>query len=283
MNKFLSQIEPYLSPLNSINWINILTIIILALLLIKFGHIGVDKTIRKTITRKGGTKKDEEQRENTLISVFNLTLNAFVAVVAVLMILSEIGINIGPLIAGAGIAGIAIGFGAQYLIKDIINGTFILLENQFRVGDVACFDGTCGMVEDINLRVTTLRDLNGTVHYIPNGEIKIASNLSKQRANVNLDIGIAYSSDIEKVIKVVNKVGIDLAKDKDWKDKIRIPPQFLRVDDFADSAIIIKIKGETEPIEQWGVMGELRKRLKIAFDKQGIEIPFPQRDVHIKK
>ncbi|MBU4299462.1 mechanosensitive ion channel family protein, partial [Patescibacteria group bacterium] len=135
-------------------------------------------------------------------------------------------------------------------------------------------------VEDISVRMTTLRDLDGIVHHVPHGEIKKVSNLSKQFARVNLDIGIAYNSDLEKVIEVVNRVGKEIAEDPNWKEHILKPPQFLRVNDFADSAIIIKILGETKPIMQWGVTGELRKRLKIAFDKEGIEIPFPQRVIH---
>lgn len=136
------------------------------------------------------------------------------------------------------------------------------------------------MVEDINLRTTVLRDLDGIVHYVPNGEIKKSSNLSKDFARVNLNVGIAYNSDLEKVISVVNRVGKELAEDPQFKSSIIKPPQFLRVDEFADSSINIKILGETKPLKQWEVAGELRKRIKIAFDKEGIEIPFPQRVVH---
>jgi len=196
------------------------------------------------------------------------------------MILQEIGFAIGPLLAAAGIAGLAFGFGGQYLIRDLISGLFIIMESQYRIGDVVCFDGTCGLVKDISLRMTTLRDLDGTVHHVPHGEIKKVSNLSKFFARVNLNIRISYSSNLEQVISVVNKVGRELAEDSAWKDLVVKPPQFLRVDDFGDSAIIIKILGETKPLKQWEVTGELRKRIKIAFDKEGIEIPFPQRVIY---
>jgi len=199
---------------------------------------------------------------------------------ALLMIFQEMGVAIGPLLAAAGIAGLAFGFGGQYLIRDLISGLFIIMENQYRIGDVVCFDKTCGLVEDISMRMTTLRDLDGIVHHVPHGEIKMVSNLSKQFARVNLNIGIAYNSDLERVISVVNRVGEELANDPAWREFIIKPPQFLRVDDFGDSAIIIKILGETKPLKQWDVTGELRKRLKIAFDREGIEIPFPQRVVH---
>jgi small conductance mechanosensitive channel len=200
------------------------------------------------------------------------------------MILQEIGIAVGPLLAAAGIAGIAFGFGGQYLIRDLITGIFIIMENQYRIGDVVCFDGTCGSVEDISMRMTTLRDLDGVVHHVPHGEIKKVSNLSKYFARINLDIGVSYNSNLEKVIKVINKVGEALAKDPEWRDDILKTPQFLRVNDFAESAIIVKIVGETKSLKQWAVTGELRKRLKMAFDKEKIEIPFPQRVVHqVKK
>lgn len=262
----------------------IIGIIIGTFLLYKFGDAFVEKIVRKAIVPgKFLTKEAERKREDTLIRVFSTALNVLVVITALLMILTELGVNTTPLIASAGIVGIAVGFGGQYLIKDFITGFFIILENQYRVGDVVCFGDTCGLVEDINLRITVLRDLNGTVHHVPNGEISISSNLTKYHANVNLDIGIAYDADLEKVIKVINKVGNDLAKDPAWKDKIKEAPQFLRVDDFADSAIMLKILGKTFPLKQWEVTGELRKRLKIAFDKEKIEIPFPQRVIHMQK
>jgi small conductance mechanosensitive channel len=157
------------------------------------------------------------------------------------------------------------------------------LENQYRVGDVVCFDSTCGLVEDITLRMTSLRDLDGTVHHVPHGEVKKVPNLTKNYSRVNMNIGVSYDSDLEVVISTIDKVGQELAEDPQWKDFILTPPRFLRVDDFADSAIMVKILGDTQPIKQWDVAGELRKRLKIAFDRAGIEIPFPQRVVHQPK
>jgi small conductance mechanosensitive channel len=184
------------------------------------------------------------------------------------------------LLAAAGIAGLALGFGGQYLIRDLITGFFIIAENQYRIGDVVCFDGTCGSVEDISMRMTTLRDLDGVVHHIPHGEIKKVSNLSKYFARINLDVRVPYDCNLEKVIKVIDKVGEDLAKDPEWADKILKTPQFLRVNNFGESAIIVKIVGETRSLKQWAVTGELRKRIKIAFDKEKIKIPLPQVVVH---
>ena len=241
----------------------------------------VDRIIRKIIpSEKFELKEEEEQREDTIISVTLTTMHILLWIVGGMIILSEIGVDIGPLIAAAGIGGLAIGFGGQYLIRDVINGLFVLLENQYNKGDVVCFGDTCGVVEEVNLRRTVLRDLDGTVHTIPNGEISIASNLSDEYARVNLDVGVGYGTELEHVMRVINRVGNELAEDNAWKDKIREAPQFLRVQEFGDSAVVIKILGETKPMEQWAVTGELRKRLKIAFDREGIEIPFPQRVIH---
>ena len=171
------------------------------------------------------------------------------------------GISVGPILAGLGIIGLAVGFGGQYLIRDIISGFFIILENQYRIGDVVNFDGTGGLVEDISLRLTTLRDLDGTVHHVPHGEIKKVANLSKDFARVNLNIGVSYNSKLDHVIQIVNRAGLELSQDSNWKE-------------------FIKILGETQALKQWDVTGELRKRIKVAFDKEGIEIPFPQRVVH---
>jgi len=275
--KFVQNLTPWL--LN--HGVKIAAIIIAAYLIRRFAVIFIEKVVRKiVVSGRFLTKEAEKKREDTLIRIFTASLGILVWLLAVLIIFQEAGFAIGPLLAAAGIAGLAFGFGGQYLIRDLISGLFIIMENQYRVGDVVCFDGTCGLVEDISLRMTTLRDLDGVVHHVPHGEIKKVSNLTKHFARVNLNIGVAYNSNLEQVISVVNKVGQELANDPAWKEFILKPPQFLRVDDFADSAIIIKILGETKPIKQWDVAGELRKRLKIAFDKEGIEIPFPQRVIH---
>jgi len=265
--------------------LRIILILVAAWIINRIAKIFISKLIERLITKTYRIRdgQAQEKRAKTLKGVLGSALGMIIWIMAGLMIISEFGVNIGPLLAIAGVAGLALGFGGQYLIRDLIAGLFIIFEDQYRVGDVACVADTCGLVEDINLRRTILRDLDGIVHHIPNGEVKKASNLSKQFSRVNLNIGIAYNSNLEKVIKVVNKVGQELAKDPQWKKDILKPPQCLGVDDFADSAIIIKILGDTRPLKQWGVTRELRKRLKIAFDKEGIEIPFPQRVIHRAK
>jgi moderate conductance mechanosensitive channel len=238
----------------------------------------VDRTIKKVIGPPSQeiSPDAEEKREKTLIRIINGTLDVLIWLITIMMILSEIGIEIGPMLATAGIAGIAIGFGGQYLIKDLISGFFIIIENQYRVDDIVSFGDIRGQVEDITLRVTTLRDVEGNVHHVPHGTISEVTNLSKGFSKINLIIGVAYESDIEHVEKIVNKIGNELSEDPKWKEKILETPEFLRVDNFGDSAIDIKIVGKTLPAAQWEVTGELRKRIKITFDKKGIVIPYPQ-------
>lgn len=263
--------------------IRIVLILIGAFVVHKFGGIVTEKITRKAIKPDAfGSPEAEKKREDTLITVVTKTLQILIWIVAILMVLAEIGINIAPLLAGAGVAGIAIGFGAQALIKDVLGGLFIIMENQYRVGDVVKLNETAGSVEDITLRTTILRDLDGNVHHVPNGLITKTTNLSKEFSGVNLDIGVGYNSDIEKVERVVNQVGEQMAQNEKFRDAIIEAPKFLRLTDFADSAMIIKIVGKTKPLKQWEVTGELRKQLKIAFDREGIEIPFPQRVIHQK-
>jgi len=237
--------------------------------------------VRRTMVRtKGESVRGVEKRTDTLAGVFTGLGRVAIILIVVLMVLSEVDFDIGPVLAGLGIAGIAVGFGAQYLIRDLIAGIFIIMENQYRVGDVARIADTAGLVEDITMRKTILRDLDGIVHHVPNGEIRVASNFTRHFSRVNLNVSVAYGTDLDQAIKVINRVGQELAEDKDWRDKIITAPQVLRVDNLGDSGIEIKILGDVKPIEQWAVMGELRLRLKKAFDSEGIEIPWPHTKVY---
>jgi small-conductance mechanosensitive channel len=238
--------------------------------------------VRRVVARTGYKESETaiEKRTNTLLSVFKGIGRVFIVIVAVMMILDEVGVAVAPVLAGFGIAGVAIGFGAQYLIRDLIAGIFITLENQYRVGDVARVADIGGLVEDITLRKTVLRDLDGIVHHVPNGEIRVASNFTRGFSRVNLNISVAYGTDLDHATSVINRVGKELAEDEKWREIIRTPPQVLRVDNLGDSGIDIKILGDVEPIRQWDVMGELRLRLKKAFDDEGIEIPWPHTKVY---
>jgi len=238
--------------------------------------------VRRAVARAKYKESKEgiEKRTNTLVSIFRGVGRVFIVVIGIMMILSEVGVDIVPVLAGFGIAGIAIGFGAQYLIRDLIAGTFIILENQYRVGDVARVADIAGVVEEVTLRKTVLRDLDGIVHHVPNGEIRTASNFTRHFARVNLDVSVAYDTDLDHAIRVINQVGKALAEDEKWRKAIKSPPQVLRVDNLGDSGIYIKILGDVKPMQQWAVMGELRLRIKKAFDAEGIEIPWPHTKVY---
>lgn len=271
------------------NWIlgsgsQIVILLVVGFVVYKFIKPVITKIIRRAVTADPLLSAEEEvRREDTLIRIISGSIKIVTVIFVSLMILSELGIDIGPLIAGAGVVGLALGFGGQYLVRDIITGLFIILENQYRVGDVIEISGIAGLVEDISLRVTILRDLDGTVHHIPHGEVTTVSNMAKGFSRVNLNIGVSYNTDIEKVKEVINRVGNELAEDPDFKDSIIDTPKYLRIDSFDDSSISLKILGETKPLAQWEVAGELRSRLKKAFDQEGIEIPFPQMVLHQEK
>ena len=245
-------------------------------------HRFVPRAVKVHVARtmKKKRKTEIEKRATTLSKVLVTTGIVMIAIAALFMILSEVGINITPVVAGFGIAGIAIGFGAQSLVKDFIAGLFILIENQYGVGDVVRIADIAGIVEEINLRRTILRDLDGIVHSVPNGEIKVASNFTKEWSRVNMNISVGYGEDLDHVMEVLNRIGKEMAEEPYWSELILGAPQVLRVDAFEDSGIAIKILGETKPIRQWEVMGELRRRIKRVFDEEGIEIPWPHTKVY---
>ncbi len=237
----------------------------------------LDPAVHSTITRQMRLepKEEVEQRIETLTHVIYRTVSFVAFIAGLITILPEFGINASALLAGAGLVGLAIGFGAQSLVKDVISGLFILIENQYGKGDVVSIAGVGGVVEDVNLRRTLIRDLDGTQHSVPNGEIAVASNKSQIWSRTNFVVGVSYGDNLEQVFAVINRIGEELADDPEWKDKIISPPKVLGVDGFGDSSVDIRVLGDTKAGEQWGVTRELRLRLKAAFDAEGIEIPFP--------
>ena len=259
----------------------ILVIIIVAYAVYQLLKLVMPKIIERSVRVRGRGRRAREElakRSQTLSSILTSATGIIIAIIAVFMALAEVGLNITPLLAGAGVAGIAIGFGAQSLVRDVLNGLFIILEDQYRKGDVVKISGIGGLVEDVTLRRTILRDLDGIVHSIPNGEVKTASNYTKDWARVKLNVPVAYGEDLDHVTEVINKVGSELAEDDYFGSRIIKAPQVMWVDNFGDSGIEVRVLGDTKPLMQWEVTGELRKRLKKAFDQEGIEIPWP----HIK-
>ncbi len=240
----------------------------------------VEKAVRG---KKYKNAKEERQREQTLTGLFRTALTIAIWFIGSILILNEFEVNLAALATGAGLIGIVIGFGAQSTVKDFLSGIFIILENQYRVGDVVSIGGHAGIVEQVTIRTTKLRDLDGSVYFIPNGEVNTVQNMTLEYSGLIIDVGVSYDTDIDKAKDVMNKVGQDLADDPDWKDRIIEPVEYLRLDSFGDSSVNLKAVGKTIPIEQWNVAGEYRTRLKKAFEKNGIEIPFPQRVVRQAK
>jgi small conductance mechanosensitive channel len=235
----------------------------------------VRKFEKKVRTEEAVVPTELEKRAKTLARIIQTALIGVVVVIAIMMTIKELGLDIGPILAGAGILGLAIGFGAQSLVKDMISGFFILMEDQYRVGDVVEIAGIGGLVEQMSLRITILRDLEGKVHYIPNGSVNVASNMTKEWSRAVLDIGVAYKEDVDEVMNVLREMGQEMVKDPTYSKYILEPLQILGVSDFADSAVIIKVMFKTLPLKQWDVGREFRRRVKKTFDAKGIEIPFP--------
>lgn len=219
---------------------------------------------------------EREKRARTLATILRKLTSATVITVAILTVLQELGVDTRAIITAAGIGGVALGFGSQNLVRDVISGFFMLLENQIRVGDVVTINGsTSGQVEDITLRVTILRDLEGNVHIFPNGSIEYITNKTKNWSRAVVDVGVAYKEDVDRVMAVLRDIGEELGADEAFRPLIVEPLQVLGVDDFGESQVTIRTVITTLPLKQWDVARELRRRIKNRFDREGIEIPFP--------
>ena len=259
----------------------LIVVLIATLRVVKFAV----KRLKKFLINRANRNEEEdntetEKRVNTLMGILHGLGRVVIWTLFLMILLNKLGINIGPLLAGAGILGLAIGFGAQELVRDMITGFFILLENQIRTGDVAIINGTGGLVEKIELRTVTLRDFSGVVHIIQNGKIDTLSNMTKEWSAMVFDIGVAYKENTDTVMEVIREVGNKLQEDEVYGPKIIEPIEVFGVDQFGDSAVVIRARIKTRPIEQWNVGREFRRRLKHAFDERNIEIPFPHTTVY---
>ncbi|MFP5334850.1 MAG: mechanosensitive ion channel family protein, partial [Actinomycetes bacterium] len=205
-----------------------------------------------------------------------------IAVVVVLMVLAEFSINVGPLIAGAGVLGVALGFGSQALVKDFLSGIFMIVEDQYGVGDVVDLGEASGSVEAVGLRVTRLRDVNGTVWYVRNGEVLRVGNMSQGWARAVLDVEVAYGEDLGRVHDVLREIGADLKADEDWAHLVMEDPEVWGIEALSADSVVVRLVVKTVPLEQWTVARELRRRIKARFDREGIEHPFPQRTVWMR-
>nr|HDN01164.1 mechanosensitive ion channel family protein [Deltaproteobacteria bacterium] len=278
----LSTVHEFLPAILRI--VRIPLIIVGAYILIRLLKAVIQKMRREIVkrmkSRHAGPDIEIEKRGKTISDVLYKASAATLWVVVVMMVLRELGFDIGPILAGAGIVGLAVGFGAQNLVRDIISGLFLIIENQVRENDVAVINGTGGLVEEVNLRTTVLRSLDGTVHIFPNGAINTLSNMTRQFSYYVFDLGVAYKEDTDRVVEVIKEVGATMLNDPEYAPFITEPIEVLGVDKFADSAVIIKARIKTEPIKQWMVGRELNRRFKKRFDELGIEIPFPHHTLY---
>ena len=273
--------------LDIFSWLFSQGLVILIMILTIWGIVRlIDRIFPRLVTTfvmsrsEYGEHEESEKRATTLSRVFTGGAQIIVILAGVFMILSKLSIPVGPVLAGFGVVGIAVGFGAQHLVRDLISGIFVIAENQYRTGDVVTIAGTSGLVEDINLRRTILRDLEGTVHVVPNGEISVSANRTKNYSRVVLDVGVAYKENLERVIIILNQIGNELSADPVFGLNIIKAPQVLRIQSFDDSCITIRMLGDCKPMKQWNLRSELILRIKARFDIEGIEIPFPHQTIY---
>jgi small conductance mechanosensitive channel len=255
---------------------------ILLSLVLAYAAVRLARSAIKRSYARVGRDKDEEQKKrlDTLSAVSTMIATIGIAGVAVAVILGEFGVELGPILAAAGVLGLAVGFGAQHLVQDIITGFFLLLDDQIRVGDVVQIGDKSGLVERVTLRLTVLRDLAGNVHFIRNGQIGVVTNMTKEYSRYVFDVGVAYRENVDEVIEVIKEVDEDMRNDEHFGQNILEPIEILGLDRFADSAVVVRARTKTKPIRQWETGREFNRRLKKRFDELGIEIPFPHRTVY---
>jgi len=281
-------VDPNKPPLSTIlevlrvAGVRILIIAIVAFIAFRVSKLLIHGILKALLDREAteGTAQElsaveVKKRMATLDALGGNVLRFFVVVIAGIMILGALGLDVGPAIAGLGVVGIAVGFGAQSLVRDYLNGALILIENQFSKGDVVSLAGVSGTVEDFSLRRTTLRDLDGVVHTVPNGEIHVASNRTRTWARINQDVTVAFGTDIDAAIRVVEDLGKQMAAYPVWKRRILEPPRVERVERIEERGITLKILGTVRASEQWAAGGEFRKLLLEAFSRNGIKLPRP--------
>lgn len=272
-HKSVNTLVTRIMELNALEVIlKIISIVVLSVIIIKLATVFTNK-LRKFI-EKTSLSNDErvKLRTNTITGIINSFIVVFTGIIAVMLIMGELGINIAPILAGAGVLGLAISFGAQNLVKDIITGFFVLLEDQYGVGDVIEVNSNSGVVEKMNLRTTILRDLSGNVHIIPNGEIKQVTVMTKDWSRAVVDIKVFYKQDIKNILTILTEEANKLAFE--WQDKIIDNPEVLGIDSIDSNGITIRIIIKTRPAQQWMVERELRRRIIERFNESGIDLPF---------
>jgi small conductance mechanosensitive channel len=264
--------------------LRILLVLLLGYVAIRFVRLGLqqlEKVIVLASDQSDQLAGVAQKRAATLTGILRTIALTGIWAIVLIITLQSVGLDMTPILAGAGILGLAVGFGAQNLVRDVISGFFIILEDQIRLGDVAVINGTGGLVETITFRTISLRDFSGVVHIIPNGAINTLSNMTKEWSAFVLDMGVAYREDTDKVVKLMQDVGEELRHDPMFGSRMIEPIEVVGVEDFSDSAVTLRARIKTKPLEQWTIGREYRRRIKKAFDAQGIEIPFPHRTLYM--
>lgn len=241
---------------------------------------GLIRRFRERIAQRMGDP-EAAKRAATLGRAFRYLVAVVMSMVAGVLVLSEVGISVAPILGAAGVVGLAVGFGAQSLVKDYFTGFFLLLENQIQQGDVVKLGEHGGLVEEVTLRYVRLRDYDGHVHFVPNGQIGSVVNLSRGHAQAVVDVGVAYKEDLDRAMAVMQEVALELREDAEFRDRILDHFELAGVERWDDSAVILRGRFRVAPLAQWAVRREYLRRLKAAFDRHGIEIPFPQLALHV--
>ncbi len=280
LDKLLNQVDWVTLAYSVVRVVAIFIIAWIILKLIRYSLRGFERRYAHRIAAQGDGAAEAKKRADTLMRLTNRLISIVFWLLVGMMILTQVGIRIGPLLASAGIVGVALGFGAQSLVKDIISGFFIITENQIRVGDVAILNGTGGVVEAINFRTTLLRDLDGVVHVFPNGSIESLANMTRDWGGYTFEIGVAYKEDIDRVIAVIERVGAELKNDPELGANMVAEMEIFGVNQLTDSAVTIKGRIKAKPGSQWATGRAFLARVKKAFDVEGIEIPFPHRTIY---
>jgi small conductance mechanosensitive channel len=256
--------------------VTILVVSVVVWLVMRFLiHRWSSRTQRKLVESGDLQSRARAQRLETIARTFSTVVIVTIVVIAIVMGLAVWGVPIAPIVASLSVVGIGIGFGAQDLVKDVIAGLFVLLEDQYSVGDVVELAGVSGTVVEVRLRTTVLRGLDGSVHHIPNGAVRVATNLTHESSSVVLDLAVAYEESVDRVIEVITDETIVLAADPDWGPRLIDQPTVLGVDELADSGVIVRVVMTTDPDQRWAVKREFLRRIKNRFDDEGIEIPYP--------
>ena len=277
IQKYSSQVGGWLLS----GGVRVLLYILAGFILIKAVRKIGKRIVRRVEDQDDTTRNERERRADTLVGVLNVTTKVVVWVLIAFMILREFGANLAPLLAGAGIVGVAVGFGAQSFVKDFFNGFLILMENQYRVGDVVKIADRAGLVEQINLRTTTIRDLEGVMHVIPNGQIDVVDNMTFSESRAVIDVGISYNSSMDKAIELIEQIGAEMKADTELGDKIR-DISILGIERLGGSSVDIRVLLKTDPLQQWSIARKFRYLVKKTFDKEGVEIPFPHQTVYLR-